>query len=738
MVPSYSLKRLVDDVASEIQRIPIDDFPNISIVKHRLGEMVATSDFITEDELEARIGLAELFVQKYAHSGSYNTWYLQEAIEQYETTLNRLPPDSPRQTEYLSSLSNTYLSMFLFSNSDHDINEAVRFGRLAKQQAETTGLGERDPEAHRSVLINNIAALSHFGELLMRAGAADTHQNRVVDILNEVVECIQGIRTNTSVGSETYFDSLHRLTNVLISKAFITGSMGDREEAAKLIQEMQSAVPPGSELHSEAKLQLGFMAALIYNSGGELEYLDDAIMQIQTGLEDIGMVGSSRIHRPTALSHLAQLYGVRYSALHNISNLHEALHLSNLSLFGFYPVSDPGRGEILLRHLQISRQLAYALTSEDEIKNVLQYAYLHLWRKISGYEAHPVRYSGADYMSEEKLPFYVERGKCERLFCDILGRRYMVTRKLEHLNHTLAFMHDFRLGLSGQDEQFEEPLQSDATAVSTLANQVRQLVLAPQGPARDAGADAVHERFREICDGMDFVDDLLTKVTDEFTASLRLYVEAATGKTVIADQSSQKTKASGLPTQTVEELPETKCSETARTWSCDPGSTRATHGTWAACCPSAQSCKFFTSCHASTATGIDGSASICSGTSLDCCTTTIYQSHPSSFESWSAIGCAQRGCDTSILDWGTEAQATPMLGPASEPSATVPSVLSPLLAGTGGASEPVDTPHTASLAIQLWIVGSAMILAAILAVWFRRRNGQVRRRGGKFSTVKGG
>jgi hypothetical protein len=727
---SSSLKRLVGDVTIEIRGISAYNFPDISSIKRQLDESVEANDFVTEDELEARTRLAKLFVRAYADGGRHNLRYLQEAIGQYETALDRLPPNSPRQTECLGSLSEAYLSMFLVSDSDHDINEAVRFGRRARQQAETTRLGERDLEAHRSILIINIDALNHLGELLLRDDAADAHgQMAVLDILNEVVECVQGIRTNASVGSEAYLDSLRRLIQVLIARASLTGSEGDREEAAKLIQEVQSAAPPGSELHVETKLELGWMAALVYSSGGELGHLDDAIMQIQTGLDDIAAVGSSGADRPVALSQLALLYGLRYSTSHNISDLHEALHLSNLSLFAFYPVADPVRGGILLRHLKISRELAYLLTSEHEIKEVLQYAHLHLWRAVPAYEPQPLRYSPADDMSDGNLPYYVERGECERLFCDMLGRRYLVSRKLEHINHTLAFIHNHRLAPSNQAEQFGAPLQFDATAVNTLTSQVRQLVSAPPGPGRNAGADAVHERLRAIGEGMDFVDDLLTKVTEDLTAGLQLYVETATGNKAMADESPQKTGGGlGLtPTQTIEAPPppDTSGTEASGTWSCAPGSTRATHDMWAACCSSGHSCQFFTSCHTSTATGINGLASVCSGTSLDCCTTTIYQRYPSSTERWSAIGCAQQGCDTSIMYWETGAPAAPTQGLKFESTATRAPVLQvlPLLAGTG-ARGPNDAPHTASVAMQGWILGSSMILAAVLAVWLRRRNGE--------------
>ena len=201
----------------------------------------------------------------------------------------------------------------------------------------------------------------------------------------------------------------------------------------------------------------------------------------------------------------------------------------------------------------------------------------------------------------------------------------------------------------------------------------------------------------------------------------------------MADESPLKT-GGGLgptPKRTIEAPPppDTSGTEASRTWSCAPGSTCATHDMWAACCSSGHSCQFFTSCHASTATGINGLASVCSGTSLDCCTTTIYQRYPSSTESWSAIGCAQQGCDTSIMYWETGAQAAPTQGLNSESSATRPPVLqvTPLLAETG-ARGPNDAPHTASVAMQGWVLGSSMILAAILVVWLRRRNGEGGRR----------
>jgi len=518
MASSDLLERLIGPITEDPLN-PLDPLGLLS-VKHRLDAAVAGGGISIQNELEARTVLAGRLM--WAHTR--HPVYLQEAIEQSEMVVDRLPRDSPNLHNHLRHLSHAYLTRFWESQLRYDIDKAVRCSRLAEQHAKAAGLDERDLEAYRSILDTAADVLTAFARFLARQDTVD--MKGVTTALDEAIACTNKIRTSAPLGSPIYLQSLASLARRLYNRALITGSAENREQAVKLLSELQVATPRGSRHHGEANIQLGRLAALRYDSSGQLRDLDDAIAWLSAGVDY-----ASPDDRPTALFLLTDLYVVRYAKLHDVADLWKARHFSSFILF-VSPDLDPMRGTYLLLHLKIARELAHTTTTDGDLGNLLRYAYIHLGRLAPRYSLPPFAVPNNRGGSSRKPPNYSQRRELQRLFCDILGRRYMVSGKLDHLDQALAAIDELGFGHSNLAHQGpDNPPLFNTTVISTWSSQVGQLAQAPPSSSREVGEGAAYEKLRSICNEKDFVGCLSTNLTEDFTTEFRLYVEAAVEST---------------------------------------------------------------------------------------------------------------------------------------------------------------------------------------------------------------
>src|SRR4051794_12571056 len=105
MASSNLFHPLLDDVVYE-------DIPGLFTLKLRLGIMLAAGDTGTEREIEVRKELAPLLASAYEVDGRRNPRYLQDAIENYETIVDRLPQNSHDRAIYLGEMSYAYMSLY--------------------------------------------------------------------------------------------------------------------------------------------------------------------------------------------------------------------------------------------------------------------------------------------------------------------------------------------------------------------------------------------------------------------------------------------------------------------------------------------------------------------------------------------------------------------------------------------------------------------------------------------------
>lgn len=118
--------------------------PDLANLQSLFRAALAQGIVSPEKEIERRAELVSLLIREYERGAQRNPQYLRDAIEHSEAVLRRLPRDSLKPPQHLSRLSYACMSEYAASQSRRAIDEAVRCGRLAREEAVATGTaGER-------------------------------------------------------------------------------------------------------------------------------------------------------------------------------------------------------------------------------------------------------------------------------------------------------------------------------------------------------------------------------------------------------------------------------------------------------------------------------------------------------------------------------------------------------------------------------------------------------------------
>lgn len=147
----------------------------------KVRQDLATGDVAIDKEVEMRAFLADMLMQEYRRSRHQQDF--RDAIDHNETILRRLSPSSPARPERLHLLSYDFMYDFGISNSWRALNEAVRYGRVAREEAIAVELRETESQKYTYILDNLGYALSHKNAV--KENATD---------LDEAIECAREIR----------------------------------------------------------------------------------------------------------------------------------------------------------------------------------------------------------------------------------------------------------------------------------------------------------------------------------------------------------------------------------------------------------------------------------------------------------------------------------------------------------------------------------------------------------------
>ena len=108
----------------------------------KVRQDLAIGNVAIDKEVEMRASLADMLMLEYQRSRHQQD--CRDAIDHNETILRCLSLSSPARPERLHLLSYGLMSEFGISNSWRALNEAVRYGRMAREEAVAVGLRETE------------------------------------------------------------------------------------------------------------------------------------------------------------------------------------------------------------------------------------------------------------------------------------------------------------------------------------------------------------------------------------------------------------------------------------------------------------------------------------------------------------------------------------------------------------------------------------------------------------------
>jgi hypothetical protein len=337
------------------------------------------------------------------------------------------------------------------------------------------------------------------------------------DDLDEAIECAREIKTRSTRESAYYSTTLLNLASRLTGRYSMRGDpadYADYAEAVELLQELQSLSPPGSLKSRLAIMQLGHMAADKFNKTDAIEDLGEALEQTTKGIDKLpqGYEG-----KPACLNQIASLYSSRYKKTSDVADLRNAVHYSNMTL-ATVPVSHGVRGGYLLDHMRLLRDFANAATSVQDIEEAVSKGHRHFME-----------------MQNE----YPERHSCRKFYGDVLGRRYILSQRLEDFADAVFHIEKLCYDYNNKANESGAIPPVDNSLIYSLSTKVRKLSLAPPGQVGDAATGKLYDQIATARKSYDFINGLLS-IGKEFVTLLGVYADAAHDGETITDDEAHK------------------------------------------------------------------------------------------------------------------------------------------------------------------------------------------------------
>lgn len=484
-------------------------------------ETLAQDTIPPEREVETRAQLANSLIHEYERGAPRNPQHLRDAIEHSETVLRLLPYNSPDRPRHLYQISYARVSEYITSRSGRAIDEAVRCGRLAREEAVATGLPERDLSLYCQILNILGVALSNRSEnaavtpALAQVGIEEdggSGSSGTANDLDEAIECAREIKKRAMPTKTIYSATLSNLASRLTYRYSMRGDLADHTEAVELVQELQSLSALGSVRGGVAIMHLGQMAVVKFNKTHNLRDLDEALERITEGIDKLPQ------GKPVSLYQIATLYSSRYKKTKDLTDLHNAVHYSDMAL-ATAPVPSSARGGYLLNHMRLLRDFANAATSVQDVDEAVSKGHRHLME-----------------MQNE----YPEQHSCRKFYGDVLGRRYILSQRPEDFANAVFYVKQLCYDYNDKVNESGATPSVDTDLIYVLSEKVQKLSSAPPGQARDATTAKLYDQIVTVCRPHDFVNGLLG-IGKEFVTLLGVYADAAhDGETITDDKARKK------------------------------------------------------------------------------------------------------------------------------------------------------------------------------------------------------
>ena len=489
-----------------------------------------------EREVETRAQLANRLIHEYERGAPRNPQHLRDSIEHSETVLRLLPYNSPDRPRHLYQISYARVSEYVASRSGRAIDEAVRCGRLAREEALATGLPETDLSLYCQILNILGVALSNRSENATVTPAAaqvgtgieedssSSGSSGTANDLDEAIECAREIKKRATPAKTIYSATLSNLASRLTYRYSMRGDPADHAEAVELVQELQSLSALGSVRGGVAIMHLGQMAVVKFNKTHDLRDLDEALERITEGIDKLPQ------GKPVSLYQIATLYSSRHKKTNDLTDLHNAIHYSDMAL-ATAPVPSSARGGYLLNHMRLLRDFANAATSVQDVDEAASKGHRHLME-----------------MQNE----YPEQHSCRKFYGDVLGRRYILSQRLEDFANAVFYVKQLCYDYNDKVNESGAIPPVDTDLIYVFSEKVQKLSSAPPGQARDAATAKLYDQIVTVCRPHDFVNGLLG-IGKEFVTLLGVYVDTAHDGETITDDKARK-KAEELQLKEKDEL----------------------------------------------------------------------------------------------------------------------------------------------------------------------------------------
>lgn len=466
-----------------------------------------------EVEIEYRLYLSHMLADEYEHGGQHNVQHLQDAIHHLDMVLRRLPQTSIQRPKVLCRLCYLNTSESMAVGSRFALDEAVRYGRLARDEALVHRFHENDFQSYCEILNTLGVALSYRAQGAHNLGYEDDGDAENVSTLRDLDEAIDCAREHKRLLDANHKPSCRAALN-LASRLIIRGSNGstsvtDHAEALELFMNVQQTTRNTTSEHAAASLGIGQLALVDFKRTGNIEALDAMIPSME---ESISYTPEGSDMKAKFCSLLQDVYHRRYEHTRSISDLAKALQFSAQTLDNI--PSSPTKANRLSAHMALLRRLALTTTSISELDEFERQAARHL--------------------GSMPRPFQTEF-ECRKRHNDVLVRKYLLSKGLEDLDaairsiDTMIHDEDGQIVLNGRRADLE------IVGYHHLRRLVARLFRRPPNQAKEVACDAIFTSILRLCTPPNLWLGLL-EIPLDVVELLEVYEQAASSGEVITEE----------------------------------------------------------------------------------------------------------------------------------------------------------------------------------------------------------
>jgi len=479
----------------------------------------------SESEIEARIDLAEALVLDYESGATTNAQNLRTAVGILETALSQLHVRSTLRPVVLCRLCYAHTSEYLTSGSQLALDEAVRCGRLARNEGRDHEFAEsgwgKQFDCYSSTLNNLGVALSHRAQRVLGAKDGDNGSPQARAALRDLDEAIEFARENKmmleDVGAPSDTAAINLASRLLTRGSKRETHAVDHTEALQLFREIRDMAPATSATHATACLQIGNLETEAFKRTRNLAALDAALPAMEASVRQMPE-SSEMFSRANYMMQSAYLD--RHEHTGDAADFVKALRFSARTLDA-RSISQAARDQFLLSHMRLLHRFALFTTSLVELDEFDRQAAMHLSKIPRG--------------SRDEF-------QCHRLHSAVVLKKYLLSKQLEDLDSAILIVYRLLHDQSGYLFVNGRRGQMKIDGYYKLRLLVARLVRMSPSPATEVACNAIHACLSSACRPPDPVLRLMELAVDAVRV-LEIYERCAGTGEVITREIAERRAA---------------------------------------------------------------------------------------------------------------------------------------------------------------------------------------------------